>query len=134
MCRYLEGTRCNLMHVSLDYCREKRMFHLDTLNSRFCLQKLRSPNNILLQNETLTGMKRFLLLNMVIAWTIALFPKKMIRKSFVLFSNPTFIEIFYFKQISRYFNAMNAKPTDLRNVFHLFLFRKKIMQSNMPLI
>ena len=110
------------------------MFHLDTLNSRFCLQKLRSPNNILLQNETLTGMKRFLLLNMVIAWTIALFPKKMIRKSFVLFSNRTFIEIFYFKQISRYFNAMNAKPTDLRNVFHLFLFRKKIMQSNMPLI
>ena len=65
VCRYLEGTRCSLMHMSLDYCREKRMFHLDTLNSRFCLQKLRSPKNIHLQNETLTGLKRFLLLNVV---------------------------------------------------------------------
>ena len=55
------------------------------LNSRFCLQKLRSPKNILLQNKTLTGMKRFLLLNMVRAWSIALFPKKIIRKSFVLY-------------------------------------------------
>ena len=61
------------------------MFHLDTLNSRFCLQKLRSPKNILLQNETLTGMKIFLLLNMVRAWSIALFPKKKFRKSFVFF-------------------------------------------------
>ena len=71
------------------------MFHLDTFYSPVCLQKLRSPKNILLQNETSTGMKRFLLLNsMVRAWSIALFPKKIIRKSFVLFSNLTFIEIF----------------------------------------
>ena len=98
------------------------MFHLDTFYSPVRLQKLRSPKNILLQNETLTGMKRFLLLNIVRAWSIALFPKKIFRKSFVLFSNPTFIEIFYFKQISRCFNAINAKKSDLRSVFHLFLF------------
>ena len=122
--RYLEGTRCSLMHESLVYCREKRMFHLDTFYSPVCLQKLRSPKNILLQNETLTGMKRFLLLNMVRAWSIALFPKKWFAK--VLFSNLTFIEIFYFKQISRYFNAMSAKTSDLPRIFHLLLFRKKI--------
>ena len=94
------------------------MFHLDTFYSPVCLQKLRSPKNILLQNETFTGIKSFLLLSMVRAWSIALFPKKIIRKSFVLFSNLTFTEIFYFKQISRYFNAINAKTSDLRSVFH----------------
>ena len=124
---YLEGTRCSLMHVSLVYCREKRMFHLDTSYSPVCLQKLRTPKNILLQNETLTGMKRFLLLNVVRAWSIAFFPKKQFAK--VLFSNLTFIEIFYFKQISRYFNAMSAKTSDLPSVFHLLLFRKKINRT-----
>ena len=56
------------------------------------------------------------------------FEREIIRKSFVLFSNPTFIEIFYFNQISRHFNAMNAKKSDLQSVFHLFLFRRRSIE------
>ena len=96
------------MHLSLVCCREKRMFHLDTFYSPVCLQKLRSLKNIPLQNETLTGMKIFLLLKWLGRGRLPFF-RKIIRKSFVLFLNITFIEIFYFKQIYRYFNAINAK-------------------------
>ena len=86
------------------------MFHLDTFYSPLCLQKLRSPKNIPLQNETLTGMKIFLLFKWLGRAVVDCpFFEKIIRKSFVLFSNLTFIEIFHFNQISRYFNVMNAK-------------------------
>ena len=105
------------------------MFHLDTFGSPLCLQKLRNPKNIPLQNETLTGMKIFLLLKWLGRGRLPFFRKRNNSQKFVLFSNPTFIEIFYFNQISRHFNAMNAKKSDLQSVFHLFLFRKKINRT-----
>ena len=36
--------------------------------------------------------------------------------------NATYVGIFYFKQIYRHWNALNAKTNDFWSLFHLFLF------------
>ena len=113
------------MHVSLDYCREKRMFHLDTLNSRFCLQKLRSPKNILLQNETLTGMKRFLLLNIPGA-PLTYFNDGGVRQRFIFYTpkNPNF-RICLPQKIPTFFSIPQKNPSVfLHQQILLFIFWK----------
>ena len=43
--------------------------------------------------------------------------------------NATYVGIFYFKQISKYYSAMNAKTCGFESFFHLFLFRNTISRT-----